>query len=76
MIKKFLQRVASTICFGIASTNFGNAVYAYQIGPYERKKRQRAGYIDSPTKDLFVVGRNATFLMVAASMVFWAFFKK
>lgn len=71
MIKKFIQRLVSTIAFGLSSTNFGNALYAYQSGPYG----QRQGFLD-PNTNAFVVWSNATFSVVATSAMMFLAFKK
>lgn len=69
--KKFLQRLVSTTLFGIASTNFCNAVYAYNSGPYG----QRKGFLD-PTTNSFVVWSNATFSVAASAVLTFLAFKK
>lgn len=69
--KYFLQRLLSTTFFGIASTNFGNALYAYKSGPYG----QRKGFLDSNTNS-FVVWSNATLSVVASAFLTFLAFKK
>ena len=70
-IKNILQRILSTTFFGIASTNFCNAVYAYNSGPYG----QRKGFLDSNTNS-FVVWSNATFGVAASAFLTFLAFKK
>lgn len=70
-IKNFLKRISATAFFGIASTNFGNALYAYQSGPYG----QRKGFL-GPDTNTFVVWSNATLSLVASIVLLGFSFKK
>ena len=71
MNKNLLKKILSITSFAIAGTNFGNALYAYQSGPYGKRK----GYLDANTNS-FVVWSNSTFSVIASIVFVFYSFKK